>query len=423
MLEQYFIRPDTIDRIRASWIGQSIDRYVTWLAKRGHAATTVCRRVPVLVRFGEFAKANGAVALEDLARHVDAFVRAEVEARGRMPTKEAARLDWEKTARTPVLQMLRLVIPDYHAHLRSDETERDPFGWAAPRFFCYLRNERGLSTQSIKCYKAHLRPFEVFLDRIGVTNLRDLSPATLSAFVAESSRRLCTASLKGLCSDLRIFLRYAHREGLTPRDLSRSVGAPQDFRLAKIPRSVTWDAVGRVLEFIDRRTVSGRRDYAIILLLVTYGLRSREVAALTLDDIDWRRDRLRVPERKAGHSTAYPLSPIVGEAILEYLQNGRPKLDDRRVFLSAAVPYRPMTFSSVSLRASLYLRKAGVAAPRLGSHTLRHTCVQRLVDADFPLKTIGDYVGHRSSASTEIYTKVVIEALRAVALGDGEEVL
>lgn len=423
MLEQYFVRPSTVDRIRASWIGSSIEQYVGWLTRRGHSPRTVFRRTPILVRFGEFAKANGAVALADLASHVDAFVQDEIGARGRMPATDAQRSDWTMNARTPVVQMLCLVVPGYQGHPLPSETSRDPMEKAAPGFFLFLRQERGLSPQSIKHYMAHLRPFETYLGRIGLVNLADLSPANLSAFVAESSRRLCKASLKVLCSDLRVFLRYAHREGLTSRDLSRAVGAPQDYRLAKVPRSVTWDEVKRVLEAIDRRTMCGKRDYAILLLLVTYGLRSREVAALVLDDIDWRRDRLRVPERKAGHSSAYPLSSIVGEAILDYLQNGRPKVEDRHLFISVVVPYRPMTFASVSFRASHYLYKAGVAAPRLGSHTLRHTCVQRLVDADFPLKTIGDYVGHRSSASTEIYTKVAIEALRVVALGDGEDVL
>ena len=178
-----------------------------------------------------------------------------------------------------------------------------------------------------------------------------------------------------------------------------------------------------MLEGVDRRTPGGKRDYAILLLLVTYGLRAREIAALTVEDIDWRRERLRVPERKADHSTAYPLSPIVGEAILDYLQHGRPKTAERSVFFRALAPFKPMTFNGVSGRASHYLHKAGIPVSRPGSHTLRHTCVQRLVDADFSLKAIGDYVGHQSPTSTEIYAKVAVEALREVGSGIGEEVL
>ena len=110
------------------------------------------------------------------------------------------------------------------------------------------------------------------------------------------------------------------------KDISGVVEHPQTFRLSGIPRSITWEEVRRVLESVDRRTPTGRRDYAILLLLVTYGLRAREVAAPTLDDIDWRNERLRIPERKAGHSTAYPLSSVVGEAILDYLMSRNPNL-------------------------------------------------------------------------------------------------
>ncbi|NPV54635.1 MAG: tyrosine-type recombinase/integrase [Firmicutes bacterium] len=207
------------------------------------------------------------------------------------------------------------------------------------------------------------------------------------------------------------------------KDLSNTLDSPRLYRLSSIPRSITWDEVNRMLEVVDRRTSIGKRDYAILLLLVTYGLRGREIAALTLDDIDWRRERLRVPERKADHFTAYPLSPVVGEAILDYLQHGRPKTPDRHIFFRGLAPYRPMTFAGVSGRASHYLHKAGIPVGRPGSHTLRHTCVQRLVDAGFSLKAIGDYVGHRRPASTQIYAKVAVEDLREIGSGVGEEVL
>ena len=178
-----------------------------------------------------------------------------------------------------------------------------------------------------------------------------------------------------------------------------------------------------MLKTVDRRSFVGKRDYAILLLLVTYGLRAREVAALTLEDIDWKRARLHVRGRKAGHSTAYPLAPIVGEALLDYLRQDRPKAAVRALFFRALAPHTPLSWVAVSLRAKHYIRKAGIKVPRPGSHTLRHTCVQRLVDARLSLKTIGDFVGHRTPDATAIYAKVNIEALREVALGNGEEIL
>jgi site-specific recombinase XerD len=111
---------------------------------------------------------------------------------------------------------------------------------------------------------------------------------------------------------------------------------------------------------------------------------------------------------------------LVGDAIVDYLKRSRPRSADRQLFLRHLAPQQPLTHAAVSGRASHYLHKAGVSVRRAGSHTLRHACVQRLVDAGFPLKTIGDYVGHRSSASTEIYAKVAVESLRDVALGNGE---
>jgi len=126
--------------------------------------------------------------------------------------------------------------------------------------------------------------------------------------MTERGRKLGKKALKGTCAALRTFLRYAHQQRLMRRDLSSAVESPRTYRLAELPRSITWDEVRRMLDAVDRRTSLGIRDYAILLLLVTYGLRAREVAALRLDDIDWRRGQLHVGGRKAGHSTSYPLS-------------------------------------------------------------------------------------------------------------------
>ena len=143
-----------------------------------------------------------------------------------------------------------------------------------------------------------------------------------------------------LCSTLRVFLRYAFREGIHQRDLSKLVEGPQHYRLADIPRSIGWDAVQKMLDQVDRRTAWGRRDYAMLLLMVSYGLRAREVSVLTLDDIDWKRDRLHVRERKADHTTAYPLARVVGEAIIDYLKNGRPVVQGRQLFWRHVAPAR-----------------------------------------------------------------------------------
>ena len=419
MLERYYVRPETVDRIRASWIGEGIERYVTWLDEQGYSGRCVLRRVPLLVKFGELAAARGATTWAELPEQVQPFAELWTQEHGRNCRSERDRRRVADEATNPVQQMLRLLLPGYRDRRRRARAL--PFAAGVPGFFPYLREERGLREPSVKLYETHLRRLEAYLAGLGLEELASLSPPLLSAFVSESSRSLGHSSMTGLCSDLRVFLRYLHRQRLVARDLSTVVKSPLAYRLAGLPRAISWDEVRRMLEVVERRSPVGRRDYAILLLLVTYGLRAREVAALTLDDLDWQRERLRVPERKAGHSTAYPLSSVVGEAILAYLKEGRPQTADRHLFFRVLAPYEPLTYHAISGRASHYLRKAGLSVPRPGSHTLRHTCITRLVEAELSFKTIGDYVGHRSPDSTAVYAKVALEALREVALGDGED--
>nr|WP_244662218.1 tyrosine-type recombinase/integrase [Mesorhizobium huakuii] len=139
---------------------------------------------------------------------------------------------------------------------------------------------------------------------------------------------------------LRVFLRYLHRQGVLAKDLGSLVEFPQSYRHAGVPRSISWEQVEQVLAGIDRRSTSGKRDYAMMMLLATYGLRAAEVATLTLDDIDWRNERLKIRDRKAGNTTTYPLSAAVGAAIIEYLKNGRPATNCRYALLCSTCPDR-----------------------------------------------------------------------------------
>lgn len=410
--------PETIDRVRASWIAPAIDQYIAWMTEREYRPSSVLSRIPLVVSFGEFARSQGATAVDELPSHVDAFVEARTRRRLRRHRTAEGRRLVIREVRSPVEQMLRLALPDYGRRLRPPVAP--PFEAEAPGFFPYLRAERGLRTPTIKGYTHHLRRFQRYLRGLAIDDLQALSPPLISGFITTRAAELTAKSMKPLCSALRIFLGYCFREQIIRRDLSPVVESPQAYRLARLPRSVTWDDVRRILDAVDRRSAIGKRDYALLLLMVTYGLRAREVARLTLDDIDWRAERLRVPERKAGHFSAFPLSPIVGAALIDYLKHGRAETTDRRVFQKLIAPPGPMTYSAIGSRATHCLKKAGIQVHRPGSHTLRHTCVQRLVDADFSLKQIGDYVGHGSSSSTEIYSKVDVEKLREVALGADE---
>lgn len=419
MLERCFVRSETLICIHSSWIGPGIEQYAAWLGEHGYRAGTLAARVSLLRQFGTFAQTHGAQRYEELPAYVEPFLEFWFR---RRRARRTSMPPVTRHARIAIEQMLRVVVLGFVGRPRRHAIH-DPFAEQAPGFSAYLRHERGLREATLGLYDEHLRAFAAYLTDIGQRDLRALSPAVVSGFLTERSQGLQRSTLHGRCGVLRVFLRYLHREQLVKRDLSLVVQAAPCYRLAHVPRSITAEDVRRMLDAVDRDTVLGRRDYAMLRLLVTYGLRAREVAALTLDDIDWRHDRLRIPARKAGHSTAYPLSPHVGAALLEYLRAGRPVTRLRQVFFHVTAPSRPITQSAVSSRAAHYLHQTGVVGPRLGSHTLRHSCVQRLVEAGWSLKTIGDYVGHASPASTEMYSKVAVETLRDVALGAGEEVL
>ena len=414
MLEHYFSKPKTIDRIRQSWIAESIEKYVFWLEEHGHSKQTIHRRVPPLIQFSDYAKEHGAKSIEDLPNHLSDFANY-WEQRSRCCKSGDRRKTLNREVRGCIRQMLSIVLSGYDGRSRSRRTYSPRFDFTE-EFFKFLTEERGLSKSSMRVYVWALGVFQAYLDRIEVTQVTQLSPPILSGFVIDIKDSLGKASLIRALSPVRIMLRYLFREELVERDLSNILELPHIYELSNLPRSISWDEVRRMLEAVDRRTATGRRDYAILLLLVTYGLRAREVAAIKLDDIDWKSERLLIRDRKAGHSTGYPLSKVVGNAILEYLKEDRPESNERELFFRMQAPIRPVSWQSISGRAGHYLRLAGIDVPKGGSRTLRHTCVQRLVDAKFSLKLIRDYVGHRSADSTQIYTKVDTASLRQLAL-------
>ena len=162
----------------------------------------------------------------------------------------------------------------------------------------------------------------------------------------------------------------------------------------------------------DRRLALGRRDYAIIILLLRLGLRRGEVAGLRLDDIDWRAGEL-VVRGKGSRQDVLPLPADVGEAIAAYLRRGRPRSGRREVFLRSKAPYEPIASGTVASTVRRACRRAGIA--EFGSHRLRHTAACEMVRADVPLVRIGQVLRHRSLQSTAIYARVDVERLRLLA--------
>lgn len=420
MLELYFSRPATVDRLRSLWLGPAISRYAEWLSDRQISRASALFKLQTVVLFDRFVTARHVRTLEELPAQIEPFIEEWRRTRGRRPHSAVYGRSLRTGPRSAIEELLRLVIPGF---VGTDRRQPWPLQDLAPGFLEHLRDERGLRPDTLVGYEHHMRVFERFLQSAAITDLSALTPAFVNRFLVDSTARLQPGGRHSRAGALRVLLRYLHRQGILATDLSRAVPRGRTYKQAAIPRAIPWSEIERVLASVDRRSACGKRDYAALMLLATYGLRSQEIAALELSAIDWPRSRFHVLGRKAGNSTTYPLAAPVGEAIIDYLRNARPQCADRHLFVSLTAPFRGIGHWAISCRASVYLQRAGIQVRRPGSHTFRHSCVQRLVDADLPFKQIGDYVGHRSDAATQVYAKVAIHKLRALTLGDAEDML
>ncbi len=284
----------------------------------------------------------------------------------------------------------------------------------------WLRDLRGLQPQTRAKRTTHALRFLAFLGpRANQGRLPRLSVRDIDVYLKQCCSGLRRASIEDRTVCLRDFLRHLHCSGRTAADLSDTVIGPRIYDHEGIPSALCAEEVRRVLE-ITRQDLSpiGLRDYAILMLLATYGLRAAEIVGLCLDDIDWRRDVLRVHHSKTGTTSDLPLLREPGEAVLRYLEKARPRSVHREVFLRIQAPHRPFKNGSIlNCVTSARLRAAGITPQgRKGPHAFRHARAVSLLRSGVPLKTIGDVLGHTSAAATAEYLKLATEDLRAVGL-------
>ena len=390
-----------------------VARYLAQLRAQGYKHTTLHTYGQSLVRFGDYVVRRGVEEVSQLSECIAPFL-AHIGSSGHGPKV------WRSMLRRFLLYLQRegiAPIPSMpHADLPNE-------GFVS-QYVRYQRECRGVCLEYSKNVRRCCMAFLAHLHSHGATDLAGITPSVIHGFIVADGHGYSRKTMSGRCYILRGFLTYLYRRGVTARDLAPLVIVPPVFRQEQCPRFLTRVEVQRVLATANRRTRQGRRDYAMLCLMSTYGLRGIEVIRLLLDDIDWRGEKLHIRRRKAGNSTVYPLTPATGNAVLAYLRDGRPKADHRHVFLSLKAPFRPLVYTyALGYLVRRYMAQAGVTVERPGTHTFRYSCAQRLLDGGMPLKTIGDYLGHLRPESTQRYTKIAIEDLREVALGDEEGLL
>ncbi|MFZ0733492.1 MAG: site-specific integrase, partial [Candidatus Sulfotelmatobacter sp.] len=260
-----------------------------------------------------------------------------------------------------------------------------------------------------------LNLFFEWLGKLGIS-LKEVSPGTLAAyFIQNKARGWKKSTIKIYAQSLRAFFRYASQHHWCMPGLAETIESPRIYSMVGLPQGPSWEQVQRLIASLNTERPSHIRDRAIILLLAVYGLRIGEVCALTLDDLDWANDKIRIRRQKNKRIQEFPLTTEVGNAILKYLRTVRPQCSFRFVFLSIRKPHRPMIARGASCSIAFHTRALGCQLPHYGPHSLRHACATHLLDEGFSLKEIGDHLGHRSPRSAHIYAKVDRRKLEQVA--------
>lgn len=393
MFEQLFVRPQALARHSTEPLPDERRRFLSHLKEGGLPRVTLRWHAEMLLRVAETLR---------LADRPDEMISRD----------EIHRKATDKRHKfvSVATRWLR-----YLGRLQEEVIPATPYAEPIEAFADFLQRERGLSGRTISNSCTFLQKFLGQLDLPLNSRCRITMMQVDKAFAAVVSQGSYTPrSIQNLASHLRVFLRYAARQGWCQKGLVESVHGPHTFTQQSLPMGPSWDDVLRLLAMTEGDRPVDIRDRAILMFFAIYGLRSGEVARLQLSDFNWERELLSVTCSKTGRTRLYPLIYPVGNAVLRYLKEVRPRSPHREVFLTLLHPIRPLR-TSVAHAARRRLRGLGVDLPHYGPHALRHACATHMLSQGRTLKEIGDQLGHREPDTTRIYAKVDLGGLRLVA--------
>ena len=403
MLEQLYSRPTTITQLHTGPLGAYIDGFAERFSKEGYSSSTLRAKIRVVDMLGKWLT----IKRIDLAALDEGRVEEFLESRRRRGFVTGT----VSAASKQLLSYLRAVGAVPAATLLDSDTLPS----VEKEYAEYLARERGNTAPTIRYQLLIARRFLAERFGLGTIEYSQLCAADVTQFTLRHAYAFKRRTSQTMLSSLRSFLRFLYIRGETPNDLTGCVFKVADWHLAGLPNYLEPKQVELLLQGVDRMTPSGRRDYAILLLLARLGLRACEVVNLGLEDIDWEAGTITI-QGKSNHHNCLPLPQDVGEAIVEYLRRGRPECSSRKVFVRAVAPNRELTSSSaITCIVKRYLLQASLHPARMGAHVLRHSLATRMIRGGNTLDEIGDILGHQFRTSTEIYAKVAITSLRKLA--------
>jgi integrase/recombinase XerD len=406
VLEELFIFPRTLDKYQAAPLAEQRLRYLLHLKQAGAKRYTLLKCANDQLSL---------VRLLDLKEGVKVRV-SQIEAAATIWSQPKGRR-WPRPASPKARARFvnRSVLWLRFSRWLDEALEvRHPLGAEVDAFETWMRGERGLSEVTIGNYCAAAHQFFNWL-AASRTPLKSLKIADIDGAIAAKKVLGCgRRTIHGYAQRLRAFFHFAEARGWCVPGLAAGIMPPRFRPDEAVPKGLKRDDVLRLLASTEGNRPADKRDRAILMLFVAYGLRAGEVRGLQLDDIDWENEILRVRCPKPGRTHSYPLSRGVGQAILSYIREVRPSGFGRSLFFTSRAPIRPFGRSALGNIVRDRLNGLGITAGKRGTHALRHAAAQHLLDQGMPMKVIGDFLGHRDPSSTAIYAKVNLSALREV---------
>lgn len=279
----------------------------------------------------------------------------------------------------------------------------------------HLREVRGFAASTVSNHRRTTQYFLQYLEATGTT-VGAIGTSNIESYIAKAGTRLNRASLQHEIAAMRLFLRFLSTDGRIPAGLAGKIDTPRLYRLEQLPRALPWETVRRLLRSVDKRSPMGLRDYAMFLLIATYGLRVSEIVGISLEDIRWRQRILRIHQPKTSSPLELPLTNEVLSALVKHLKQTPPPAPYRMVFLRMRAPIGPLKPTAVAEAFRARVRKSGLSIPFQRPHCLRHSYAVHLLKNGTSLKTIGDILGHRTAESTSMYLRLATGDLRGVSL-------
>lgn len=397
MLEEFL---QTNKRIQGPWV-RYLRTFATSLKDDGYVDASVKAKLWCLADFGRWMERKGLTVANVNEHEVAAYVRRHQQVgRGDPKTFE---------------QFLEHLRKRGVVSSRKLARDRSPLADILGRHERHLRSERGLVSVTILNYQSLVRKFLVEHFREGPFLFRKMKPSDISDFVLRHGPSMSARRAQLMTTAFRSFFRFLFQRGELQTDLAASVPTVADWRLSTVPKYLTSEEVERLLRACNRRTATGRRDYAILLLLARLGLRAGEVVALLLDDINWRAGEIVIRGKGLFHDRM-PLPPDVGEALTSYLHGDRPICPTRRVFIRRKAPHRGFAGSAALTTIVRHaLDRADLHPVLKGAHLLRHSLATSMLRSGATMGEIGEVLRHRIPNTTEIYAKVDFDGLRSLA--------